>query len=168
MAAPTGHPVPQPRGIHIDPYAKYRMALIRGPKSLFKLGSQQAPEGAARHFWVGVRFWRTPVFCLPRLSTESGWSPRAGQFKVGRVFMSPIAVDRARPLIERKLIPYLYELIHDQASCLVSHFRALTGKAAPTCAQTATYRLCSPIGGTVFALATNSSDLMNETWRTWG
>jgi hypothetical protein len=44
--------------------------------------------------------------------------------------MSPIAVDRARPLIEGKLIPYLYELIHDQASCLVSHFRALTGPVA--------------------------------------
>ncbi len=42
--------------------------------------------------------------------------------------VSPIAVDRARPLIEGKLTPYLYELIHNQASCPVSHFRALTGK----------------------------------------
>ena len=104
------------------------MVLIRG-KSLFKLGSQQAPDGAARHCWVGVRFWRTPGVLLAQLVSRERVAPRARQFNVGRVFMSPIAVDRARPLIQGKLIPYLYELIHNQASCLVSHFRALTGKA---------------------------------------
>jgi hypothetical protein len=43
--------------------------------------------------------------------------------------MSPFVVDRAEPLIQGQMIPYLYELIHNQASCLVSHFKALTGKA---------------------------------------
>ena len=50
----------------------------------------------------------------------------------GRVFMSPFAVDRARPLIQGQLIPYLYELIHIRASCLVSHFRRLPAKLCGT------------------------------------
>ena len=49
--------------------------------------------------------------------------------------MSPFAVNRAKPLIQGQLIPYLYELIHIRASCLVSHFRALTGKAVPHCSR---------------------------------
>jgi hypothetical protein len=102
METATGHPLPQARGIHIRSVREIQNGAHSGD-----LGR------------VGVRSWRTPGVLLAQLVSREREVPRSRQFNVGRVFMSPIAVDPARPLIQGKLIPYLYELIHNQASCLV-------------------------------------------------
>jgi hypothetical protein len=106
-------------------YAKYRMVLIRG--TLFAAGSRRRNSALPGRCTLLANAWCAAWAARqPRIERVA---PRARQFNVGRVFMSPTAVDRARPLIQGKLIPYLYQLIHNQASCVVSHFGALTGKA---------------------------------------